>query len=343
MDITIVTPSFNQVRFLAKTIESVLRQEGDFRLDYIVMDGGSTDGSTGVLQQYEREIQTGQRQLRFREVNFRWFSEPDRGQANAVNKGFALAQGKYLGWLNSDDIFASRQTLSKVLDFFKTNPHSSFVYGRGYRINETGVFQGEENYITRYGIGDLLEVDYILQPSAFWAKSLFEQTGPLDEDMHYAFDWDFWIRCSQFTKLDFVDEVLSCNRVYGQTKTNSGGIKRKAEIAKMLLRHGGFTQRAINNYLAEYHHSAPAAAPGTATFKQRLRPYLAPGRWLERQVRLRGRAMLRFGGRVSRGVLHQADLLRWRLQDSGNEATRPTYRTMDPPTPKVHVPDEFVA
>jgi glycosyltransferase involved in cell wall biosynthesis len=309
MDITIVTPSFNQAPFLATTIESVLSQAGDFSLDYIVMDGESNDGSLEIIRRFDQQVADGEYPIRCREVRMRWFSERDRGQSHAVNKGFALAKGKILGWLNSDDTFSDERTLDRVHRFFQKRPESSFVYGRGHRIDENGRRQGEEEYITAFGIDDLLEVDYILQPAAFWTRELFKAAGPLDESMHYAFDWDFWIRCSRFAKLEFMNEFLANNRVYGATKTNCGGIPRKAEIARLLLTYGGFTQRSINAYLVDRPprpQSNGAVRPNGAfvglrasawsvVLSQYLRPLvrklLTPTRNLERAIRRRLRGV----------------------------------------------------
>lgn len=310
MDFTIVTPSFNQAPYLAPTIESVLSQAGDFTLDYIVMDGGSRDGSVEVIRHFSQLVATGQYPVRCRDVRMRWFSEPDRGQSHAVNKGFALAGGQILGWVNSDDTYADHRTLAKVFNFFRERPTASFVYGKGYRIDDKGRRMGQEEYITAFGIDDLLEVDYILQPAAFWRRSLHERIGPLDESMHFAFDWDYWIRCSEVAKLEFLDEFLACNRVYGATKTNCGGIPRKAEIAKLLLTYGGFTQRSINAYLVD---RPPRTSSGESRrgagsvglfirvphillslfdrFRPMVRKLLAPTRYIERAIRrrLRGR------------------------------------------------------
>ncbi|MEX0586349.1 MAG: glycosyltransferase family 2 protein [Pirellulales bacterium] len=257
MDFTIVTPSFNQAQFLPKTLESVLSQAGDFSLDYIVMDGGSEDESTEILRDYDERVRCGKWRPRCRRLRFRWQSERDRGQAHAVNKGFQLAEGDTLGWLNSDDIYENDQTLAKVHRHFSSSRDSQFVYGRGYRMDATGTREKEEWYVTAFNVEDLPEICYILQPSAFWRKELFTVAGPLDESMHFAFDWDFWIRCSRHAKLELLDEFLSCNRVYSATKTNCGGMKRKAEIAQLLLKHGGFTQRAINAYLVDHAHPSP--------------------------------------------------------------------------------------
>lgn len=267
MDFTIVTPSYNQARFLPATLDCVLAQRGDFTLDYIVMDGGSTDGSADILRQYAADLAAGKRRFACRGGQFRWFSERDRGQSHAVNKGFALAQGEILGWLNSDDLYDNDHVLARVQGRFAAQPTAEFVYGRGYRVDEAGVREKEEWYVTAFGMDDLKEICYILQPAAFWQRSLARRVGPLDESMHYAFDWDFWIRCGAVTSFEFLDELLACNRVYGDTKTNVGGLRRKAEIAAMLLRHGGFTQRAINAYLAEPYCEAPHR-----TQPRRLRP-----------------------------------------------------------------------
>src|SRR5574340_1418719 len=103
--ITVVTPSFNQGRFIDETIRSVISQEGDFYLEYLIMDGGSTDETVDIIKKYDRLIKEGKWPVKCRGIEYRWVSEKDNGQADAVNKGFKIARGEILGWLNSDDTY----------------------------------------------------------------------------------------------------------------------------------------------------------------------------------------------------------------------------------------------
>ena len=123
MKISIVTPSFNQSDFLERTLLSVWNQEGDFELEHIVIDGGSTDASVDILSRYDRDYRTGRFRTRCRRMSFSWQSRPDQGQADALNKGFALSTGEILGWLNSDDVLFDTHCLQAVCESFeKHNP-----------------------------------------------------------------------------------------------------------------------------------------------------------------------------------------------------------------------------
>lgn len=301
--ITVVTPSFNHRGFIESTMQSVIGQQGDFYIDYIVMDGGSKDGTRELLKEYEQKFNAGQIPMACKGIRFRWQSEPDQGQAHAVNKGFALAEGSILCWLNSDDLYYNSEVLAKVVRYFETHPESRFVYGKGYAINTNGKVIREEHYVTDFGGEDLLEIDYVLQPSAFWRYDVYESVGPLKQSMHFAFDWEYWIRCQRQFSLDFMNEFLSCNRIHPTTKTTCGGIVRKREIAELLLTQGKFTERSVQAYLATpLFESAPAAASPAQTdasvmpypnsvsplmgpLRRVLRYCLAPTRMAEQKLR----------------------------------------------------------
>jgi hypothetical protein len=173
-----------------------------------------------------------------------------------------------LGWLNSDDTYASPETIARCVQFFRAHADSRFVYGKGYRIDRGGKILGVEEYVTDFPIEDLPEIDMILQPAAFWRRELYEAIGPLNESMTFAFDWEYWLRCRQHFQLHFLDEFLACNRFHQQTKTNSGGIVRKRELAELLLGLGRFTERSIRHYL-----SAPQLNPPRP---KRAQPVAAP-------------------------------------------------------------------
>ncbi len=278
--VSIITPSYQQRGFIEATLRSVIGQKGDFKLDYIVVDGGSTDGTVDVLKQFQRQIDAGELRPGCSKFSFRWLSEPDNGQASAVNKGLRMATGEVLAWLNSDDTYANNQTIAKCVDYFRTHADARFVYGKGYEINGTGRVVGEERYVTDFPIEDLPEIDMILQPAAFWRREVYETVGLLKESLHFVLDWDYWLRCQQHFRLEFLDEFLACNRRYESTKTEAGGMRRKREIAELLLVSGKFTQRAIQAYLAEpiYYARPPAHLTLVGSF-------LAPGRYFERRIR----------------------------------------------------------
>jgi glycosyltransferase involved in cell wall biosynthesis len=283
--VTVITPSFQQASFIEETMRSVVEQRGDFELDYIVVDGGSTDGSIELIREFERRIQSGQLRAGCGKVRFRWLSEPDRGQASAINKGFRLATGDVFAWLNSDDLYADDQVIAKCVAFFRARADARFLYGKGYGIDRAGRVQCEERYVTDLSTDDLPELDMILQPASFWRREVYETIGFLNESLHYVLDWEYWLRCQKQFRLDFLDEFLACNRRHESTKTASGGIERKREIAEFLLTSGAFTQRAIQAYLA-----TPAA--GILQPRQSARRLLlSPGRYVERRIRRLRKAM----------------------------------------------------
>ena len=202
MKITIVTPSFNQGKYIRRTIESVLSQniEG---LEYIVMDGGSTDETISILKEYDGKIL--------------WKSEKDKGQTDAVNKGIRLAQGEIIGWLNSDDIYYPG-ALQKVLAVFEKYPDRNVVYADAYHIDEN------DNMIEKYYTQDfdyehLKEVCYICQPALFFRKSLTGQYGYLDESLQYCMDYDYWLRLGKGETFYYLREVLAGSRLYADNKT----------------------------------------------------------------------------------------------------------------------------
>jgi len=262
--VSIVTPSYQQAPFLESTLRSVLGQRGEFELDYIVVDGGSTDGTVAILREWERRLACGEEVPACRKAQFRWLSERDRGQANAINKGFRLAAGQILAWLNSDDTYADERAIAKCVEFFQSRPAARFVFGKGYKVNARGEIVGEEDYVTRFTVADLPEIDMILQPAAFWHREVYDTVGELNEALTYAFDWEYWLRCQRHFALEFLDEFLACNRFHDATKTNTGGIARKREIVELLLTHGKFTERAvITNLLPPPPIPPPVIAAGT--------------------------------------------------------------------------------
>lgn len=221
---SVVTPSLDQGEFLGKAIESVLGQQIE-GLDYLVVDGGSRDSSIETLASYGARL--------------RWISEPDRGQSDAINKGFRRTEGEILAWINADDELAPG-ALAKVRDLFDRHPEVDLVYGRGRILDEAGRDTGPFAGIEPFSLWRLTHfLDYILQPAAFFRRSAFEALGALDESLHYTMDWDLWIRLAMEGGVLFADEVLGFSREYGSTKTSTGGLRRIGEISRLTRRHTG--------------------------------------------------------------------------------------------------------
>ncbi|MBN1827530.1 MAG: glycosyltransferase [Deltaproteobacteria bacterium] len=206
--ISVVTPSFNQSQFIGRTIESVLNQQGAFELEYLVMDGGSTDGTLEILKSYEPRL--------------RWKSEKDRGQSDAINKGFAAASGDILAWLNSDDAYEPG-ALDRVAETFKT-ADCQWCFGNCRIIDEND--REIRKLVTRYKIFEsrrysykrLLTKDFISQPAVFFSKKACHETGPLDLDTHYVMDYDYWLRLGQRYEPVFIDAFLADFRWHGGSK-----------------------------------------------------------------------------------------------------------------------------
>lgn len=225
--ISIITPSYRQGAYIEETIESVLNQDYP-NLEHIVVDGGSDDGTVEILQHYSS---TDQR--------FRFVSEPDRGQAHAINKGLHMARGSLIGWLNSDDIYwpgAVRKAVEALLD----HPDWAVVYGRALHMNERSVVT--DFYPTEpYSPKRLYEQAIICQPAAFFRKAAADQLGGMNEELYFCMDYDFWIRLSkQSIPIGYIDETLAGARLHPTCKNVVDWLDRGfPELIRVCLKHYG--------------------------------------------------------------------------------------------------------
>jgi glycosyltransferase involved in cell wall biosynthesis len=240
--IAVVTPSHNHGRFMGATVRSVLDQAYP-RLDYFVADGASTDDTVATLKSFGPSV--------------RWVSEPDRGQADAINKGFARTQGEILGWLNSDDLYAPR-ALAAVAESFARNPDVGVVYGNADFIDAAGKFIRPCAHIEPFARDRLLHYsDFLVQPAVFFRRALFESVGGLNAGLHWAMDYDLWLRMAEKARFVHLPRVLAKYRWLGESKTGSGGRARLAEIKSVAVRHGAtglpayFRLEAVRLNLAE--------------------------------------------------------------------------------------------
>jgi glycosyltransferase involved in cell wall biosynthesis len=201
--ITVVTPSYNQGRFLEATLRSV-HDQGYPNLEHIVIDGGSTDGSVEIIRKFEHRLAY-------------WVSEPDKGQTDALIKGFSRATGEILAWLNSDDLYEPR-TLWEVAEFFSGHPNVQFVYGDALWIDTEGRILKPKKEIPFNWFIWLYDHNYIPQPSAFWRRELYEAVGGLDPRFDLAMDADLWIRFAERTRPLHVRRIWSRMRLYPEQK-----------------------------------------------------------------------------------------------------------------------------
>lgn len=218
MKISVVTPSYNQARFIERTLQSVSGQR-DVDIEHYVADGGSTDGTTRILAEHGDAV--------------RWVSQPDRGQAHAVNKGIAATDGEIIGWLNSDDVYYPG-ALALVRDFFRLHPDVDVVYGMADHIDVNDL--AFEAYPTEEWNQDrLTRTCFICQPALFFRRSVVERYGALDESLNYCMDYEYWLRLAKGgARFEFLPHKLAGSRLYPDNKTLGASIAVHAEINGML-------------------------------------------------------------------------------------------------------------
>jgi glycosyltransferase involved in cell wall biosynthesis len=226
----IVTPSFNQGAFIERTIESVLAQQGDFEVDYLVVDGGSTDETLSVLERYTGRI--------------RYVSERDRGQSDAINKGFRMTQGDVVAWINSDDTYLPG-AFQAVADAIRGG--ARWCFGDCRIVDEQDarirgfVARYKSGLARGYSLRRLLSSNFVPQPSTFFRRDLLEEAGPIDESLHYAMDYDLWLRFARLAEPAYLTRELACFRVYQRSKTGGAfqkGAREALEVARRRAQPG---------------------------------------------------------------------------------------------------------
>ena len=224
MLVSIVTPSFNQVRYLETTIRSVLEQDHP-ELEYIIVDGGSTDGSLEIIQRYAHRLAW-------------WVSEKDQGQTDAINKGFAHARGDVLAWLNSDDTY-NPGAISAALSVLRSRPDLGLVYGDANLIDENGMvlgtFPAAQTDYKRLRQGYV----HIPQQSAFFRADLWRKVGPLDPTFYFAMDYDLWVRIASQAPIYYAHQVWANFRLHSQGKTVIADDRCWPEMLRVHVRDGG--------------------------------------------------------------------------------------------------------
>jgi glycosyltransferase involved in cell wall biosynthesis len=211
-------------------------------VEYIIMDGGSTDETASVVRDYASRLT--------------FISEKDRGQAHAINKGFQMARGNILSWLNSDDLFLPGM-IRAVVDGFAEQPNAGAVYGEGYLLDSSGQITRRFPATEPFNLWKLLHLsDYVLQQTVGFRRAVLDEVGYLDEDLHYVMDWDILIRIAMRYPLKYIPLYMGCLREYPEAKSFSGGGRRIRELRDMLRRHTGmrFPPGYITYGLDTYQH-----------------------------------------------------------------------------------------
>ena len=222
--VSIITPSFNQAAFLEETMRSVLEQDYP-NIEYIIMDGGSKDGSLEIIQKHAGQLAA-------------WESKPDRGQTDAINQGFAKASGEILAWLNSDDILLPG-AVSAAVKALQANPQAGMVYGNALLINaegkKIGDFPAAQTDLRKLRQGYV----HIPQQASFFRADLWKQVGPLDPSFYFAMDYDLWVRLAAKAPLLYVPELWAAFRLHGDAKSIASDDRCWPEMLRVHYRDGG--------------------------------------------------------------------------------------------------------
>jgi glycosyltransferase involved in cell wall biosynthesis len=201
--VSIITPSFNQAQYLEDTMQSVLRQDYD-PIEYILIDGGSTDGSLEIIKKYENRLAY-------------WASEPDEGQVDAINKGLRMARGEIVAWINSDDLYMAGAVRAAVQSLQK-NPEVGMVYGDGIMVNAEGRLLDRHTYRT-YSVLDLLCFEVLLQPTVFMRREILQEAGYLNADYDLILDHDLWVRIASQSPILHIPDFWAVERTHVGAKT----------------------------------------------------------------------------------------------------------------------------
>lgn len=229
MRISLITPSFNHDEFIRRTIDSVLGQAGDFELEYVVLDGGSTDRTKDILQSYGDRL--------------RWTSEPDGGQVDAINSGLKKATGDVVGWLNSDDVLLPN-SVQRVANCFRNNPACEWVHGgcqiidRDDREIRSWVSRYKRRHAMQYSRASLLSRNFVSQMTVFWRRHAMDAVGYLDPELPLAFDYDYWLRLSKLGDPIYIDEPQAAFRWYETSKSGANFKQQCLEDEAISKRHG---------------------------------------------------------------------------------------------------------
>lgn len=222
--ISVVIPSLNQGQYIEETIISVLGSQYP-NLEIIVMDGGSTDKTVEILKKYSCQISY-------------WESNKDNGQADAINRGISLSSGDILCWLNSDDMYLSGTLLDIGKRFNGRTDRSHLIYGASVKMEQNdGELNSAALTAAPFEKFTLTYHDFIVQPSAFWTRKLWQCAGELNTNYEYVFDWEWFIRASRIIQFEYVPKFYSVYRLHPLHKSRVGGAKRRKEVLDIVKKN----------------------------------------------------------------------------------------------------------
>jgi GT2 family glycosyltransferase len=220
--VSIVTPSLNRGRFIESAVDSVRTQDYP-AIEHIVVDGGSTDGTLAVLARHSSTL--------------RWVSAPDASQSAAINRGFHMASGQILSWLNADDALRPG-AVRAVVETLRADAEAMMVYGQGDFVDASGRPIVPLRCVEPFNQARLIEVhNYIVQPAAFVRRQALEAVGYVDETLHWSMDWDLWIRIGRQFPVRYLPVPLATVRLHEETKTSRAGLAKLREMHRIVRRH----------------------------------------------------------------------------------------------------------
>ena len=315
--VSIITPSYNQAAYLEQTLLSVLNQDYP-AIEYIVIDGASTDGSADIIRRYADRLSY-------------WVSEPDRGQSHAINKGFARARGEIVAWMNSDDLYTPG-AVAEAVALLTSRPDVGMVYGNCLRIDADSAITSWHQS-RQHDLIDLLSFSILSQPAVFLRRELVERVGGLDESLHMLFDHLLWLRAAAQVPILYHDRYWACAREHAEAKNFARWQKFGEEatlMLNMLERDPDFSEiidahrpqiwagraRFAGTYLAA--HGEARAALREFTTAYRLHPKTMSGSGpLLAMVALGGTGLLRSGDsfrlfqRLRRRAMRRPEVAVW--------------------------------
>lgn len=221
----IIIPSYNQGKYLEAAIRSVIENKKHTDIEIAVMDGGSQDESVKIIKKYQDELTV-------------WRSEPDKGQADAINKGIrALPECDFYMWLNSDDVYENEYAVKNIAGYAYRN-NCEVCYGLSHFIDEQGNPTGEYPVepFDRKKLGNRC---YLSQPSVLFSRKAYEETGPINERLKMCLDYEYWIRLAEKFEFGFIKEFIGSTRIYGSTKTATMQRQHLREAIGILMKYYG--------------------------------------------------------------------------------------------------------
>jgi glycosyltransferase involved in cell wall biosynthesis len=220
---SVVTPSYNQGQFIERTIKSVLTQRGEFKVEYIIMDGGSTDNTLKIIKNYESKIKNNEFKKLNKGITFYWHSNKDEGQSDAINQGLKKATGDVLAYINSDDTY-TEGAFQKVSDAFEENPENKWLTGCCNIIDQDDkpirntIAKYKNMWLGHYSYKKLLILNFISQPATFWKQEILENYGLFDKKLSYAMDYDYWLKIGKNNNPIIINNCIANFRIHGHSK-----------------------------------------------------------------------------------------------------------------------------